>query len=88
MSIKKPLHPIAAMPNAAEVAKAGEHDGVHALGKDTVTGWKPFAGNDQLKMPATFGPGPDDTKLEYDELVNHSEAQVGVRFVMFVDKTE
>jgi len=86
MSIHDPIHPTAAMPNAAEVAKAGGHDGVHALGKDTVTGWKPFAGMENVRIPASFGPGPDDTKLQYDELTVHSEAHVGIKYVMVVDK--
>ena len=88
MAIDNPIHPTAAMPDAAEVAKDGGHDGVHALGKDTVTSWKPFAGNDQLRMPASFGPGPNNSQLLFDELIVHSEERVGIKFVLVVERVD
>jgi len=82
---QKPLELASATPDAPARCADGGYDGVHARGQTTVAEWAPMP-DKMLRVPASFGAGPDDSTLLYDELVVYEEARMSLAYVLVVEK--
>jgi poly [ADP-ribose] polymerase len=89
VSLPGPLYePKAADPDAEQTCRDNGFHGVHARGKRTVTGWAPFAGDANVKIPSSFGDGPQDSALLWDEFVTFHENRIGIRYVLVIERVE
>ena len=82
---QKPLELVSATPDAPARCADGGYDGVHARGQTTVEEWAPMQ-DTWLRVPVSFGAGPDDSTLLYDELVVYEEARMSLAYVLVVEK--